>query len=212
MGAALVANEGVDLVHDDRPRRAEHGSAALGRQQQVERLRGRDQDMRRPARHRRTIGRLRIARAHQDSQLGQPGIEGADLRERPLQVLLDVVRERAQRRDIDDLGLVGKLGPLAEEAVDRREESGQGLARAGGSRDEDVFSGPHQRPALTLGRRRLAEAVPEPGADGRMEECVRHVSILPKRSGPPKPLRRAVAGRCARSHWAPEASRPVAAL
>ena len=49
--AALVPGDRVDLVHDDRPGAAEHGPAPLRGHQQVQRLRGGDQDVGRVLEH-----------------------------------------------------------------------------------------------------------------------------------------------------------------
>ncbi len=53
--AAPRSDHGMDFVDDDRADRAQHLAAALGRQQQVERLRRGDEDVRRRAQHRRAF-------------------------------------------------------------------------------------------------------------------------------------------------------------
>src|SRR5664280_1902753 len=63
MTASLVADERVNLVDDDRRDRPENLPAALARQEEIERLRRRHEDVRRPARHRRALSRERVARA-----------------------------------------------------------------------------------------------------------------------------------------------------
>ena len=66
------------------------------------------------------------------------------------------------------LGAAGRLGPVG--GVDRHEEAGQGLARAGRRGDQDVLAGQDPGPCPALGFRGTAgEAPPEPGRDGRME-------------------------------------------
>ncbi len=67
----LVPHEGVDFVHDDRRDRSEHRASAVAREQQVERLRSRHQDVRRPARHGRPVGGRRIPRPHEHPHLRQ---------------------------------------------------------------------------------------------------------------------------------------------
>ena len=127
--AALGARHGVDLVHD-------HGLgvheelARLRREHQVERLGRGDQDVRRLAQHRLALLLGRVAGADGDGHVA------ADALERRAQVLLDVVRERLQRRDVDQPRLALALGERPSgQAVERPEERGERLARAGGGGD-----------------------------------------------------------------------------
>ena len=64
MRAALVARERVDFVDDDRAHRAQHVPARLGAEQDVQRLRRRDEDVRRRAAHARALALRRVAGAH----------------------------------------------------------------------------------------------------------------------------------------------------
>ena len=131
MRAAFVAGDGVDLVDDHRVRLFEHLPAALGGEQDVERLGRRDEDVRRPAHHRLPLVCRRIAGAHEDANLRQRHAtlrgELLNLGQRLLQVLLNVVGERLQRRDVDDAGAIVELtgGGTLNEAVDRPEKRGQ---------------------------------------------------------------------------------------
>ena len=60
--APLVPGDHVDLIHDHGPRAAQHRPASLRGQQQVERLRGGDQDVRRVLEHHRlSVGGRHIA-------------------------------------------------------------------------------------------------------------------------------------------------------
>ena len=111
MAAALVRRERVDLVDDHRARRRQHRAAGLGAEQDVERFRRRDDDVRRPPAHalrarpaacRRcapACGSRRPAGPARASSSRMPA-SGAS------RLLLDVVRQRLQRRDVDDLRLV----------------------------------------------------------------------------------------------------------
>jgi len=68
MHSALLPDESVDFVHDDRPHGLEHIAGARAGQDQVERFRRGDEDVRRLAHH-RLAGRGRgVARAHGDVQ------------------------------------------------------------------------------------------------------------------------------------------------
>ena len=60
---ALVAHEGVELVDDDGADAPEERARTLGREHQVERLRRRDQDVRRASDDGRAFGRRGVARA-----------------------------------------------------------------------------------------------------------------------------------------------------
>jgi hypothetical protein len=109
--AALAAGDGVDLVHDHRAHRLQHRLAAFARQQDGERFRCRDEDVGRTLPHRGALAGRRVAAANQHPDLGEFGLAAAQLVERGLEVLLDVVAERAERGDIEHRGLVGQRGP-----------------------------------------------------------------------------------------------------
>ena len=110
MGAALVRRDRMDLVDDDGLRGRQHAAAGFGAEQDVERLRRGHEDVRRQAAHAVALARRRVAGAHPgaDLDVGQALRAQllADAGERRFEVLLDVVRQRLQRRDIDDLRLV----------------------------------------------------------------------------------------------------------
>jgi hypothetical protein len=165
----LVPDEGVDFVDDGRPDGREHPPAALAREKEVEGLRGRDEDVRRAPDHRRAVARRRVARPHEHPDLGNRRIGCSDLGERALQVLLDVVRESAQRRNVKDLGLVGELRPLPAERVDRRKECGERLSGPGRRGDERVLARADRRPAVALRGRGFTETVGEPPLDRGVE-------------------------------------------
>ena len=166
----------MDLVDDHGARRREHPAAGLGAEQDVERLRRGDDDVRRPAVHALALARRGIAGAHPgpDLDVRQPlRAQGlADAGERCLQVALDVVRQRLQRRDIDDLRLVSEppLQPLSNQVVDRRQKGGKCLAGSRGRSDQRMPPRLDGRPRLRLGRRGRSEAAIEPGGDRRLEQ------------------------------------------
>ena len=129
-------------------------SRRLGGEQQVERLRRRDQDVRRLAQHRLALPRGRVAGADADAELrAQPC-------ERPAQVALDVVVERLERRDVQE---AQALARRRRQPVDAVEERRQRLPRARRRLDQHVPALGDRRPAERLcGRRRLEGAL-EPG-------------------------------------------------
>ncbi len=89
--------------------------------------------------------------------------------QRRLQVEVDVVGQRLQRRDVQHPGLVRQLAAvgqaLAQQAVDGGEEGGERLARAGGRGDQGMAAIEDLRPGLRLRRRGRTEAAA--GTSGR---------------------------------------------
>ena len=115
-------------------------------QHQVERLRRRDQHVR------TACAASPGARAAACRRCGCATRDvAADALERSAQVLLDVVRERLQRRDVDQPGPALSLGSgLGHQAVERPQECGERLARAGRGRHEHVLTARDRRPGLGL--------------------------------------------------------------
>ena len=176
VGAALVRRQGMDLVDDHGASGREHSAAGLGAEQDVERLRCGDDNVRRLAVHALALARRRIAGAHPGPNLDvRPPLltQGlTDAGERCLQVALDVVGQRLQRRDIDDLRLVSEppLQPLSNQVVDRRQKGGKCLARSRGRSDQRMSPRLNGRPRLRLSRRGRSKTPLEPGSDRRLEQ------------------------------------------
>ena len=148
MSAPLRPGDGVHLVEDQRLDALQHLAPARG-EQQVQRLRRRDQDVRVLSQHRRAVALRRVSGADGDAELRiEPG-------ERPAQVPLDVVVQSFQRRDVEE---PEPLARLRGEPVDPVEEGGQRLPGAGGSLDERVFAARDRRPALLLRGGRSSKA------------------------------------------------------
>ena len=168
MRAALAAEHRVDLVDDHRADVAEDAATGLRRQQDVERLRRRHEHVRRRAHHGRAFSLRRVARAHEHPHLRQRRVGRAHLGERARQVLLHVVAERLQRRDVEHPRLVGERR-LAEQPVERSQERGERLARPGRRGDEHVPAGRDRRPPSPLRLRDLVEPRGEPRLDGGMK-------------------------------------------
>ena len=118
-------------------------------------------------------GRVTRADPGADRDLGQASRAKflRDPRKRQFQVAPDVVRQRLEGRDVDDLRFVRqfRVQPLADKPVDGGEERGQRLARAGRRGKQHVPSGRDGRPCLRLRRRRRREGAVEPGPDDGME-------------------------------------------
>ncbi len=178
--AAARANHRMDLVDDDRADGTEEAAAALRREQQVERLRGRDQDVRRDAQHGGALGLRGVARA--DSGRDARRLEALRLGELPdsaarlREVLVDVGAQRLERRHVNDAHFVGqwRVSPFAHEVVDGGKERRQRLAGAGRRGDQRVTALPDGVPAALLRGGRLTERAMEPFRDERMKTCEGH--------------------------------------
>jgi hypothetical protein len=110
----------------------------------------------------------------------------ANAGERDFEILLNIVRQRLQGRDIDDLRFVLELPveTLPDQPVDCREESGERLARAGRGGDQYRLVLLDRRPSLGLCRGRGREPAGEPGRDGGMESGDRDVEPRALSLGP----------------------------
>jgi hypothetical protein len=161
--AALVGGQGVDLVDDHRTHVAQAAAARLGGEQDEERLGGGDQDVGRLADRVPPLLHCGVAGAHGRTQRqGEVAVflgGGEDLRQRVLEVALDVVGQRLQRGDVEDVGVVLELAGygLAGELIEAPEEGRERLARAGGRREQDVLARGDGRPRPALHRRGVAK-------------------------------------------------------
>ncbi len=179
MRAALVRRQRMDLVDDDRPRRRQHFAAGFGAEQDVERLRRGHDDVRRKPAHALPLSGRRVASAHPgaDFQVRQPSpLQGlADAGERDFEIALNVVGQRLQRRDVDDLRLVREAAvhALANQGVDRREKGGERLSGPGRCGDQGMPAGLDRWPRLGLRSGRRRKAAVEPLGDCGMEKMGR---------------------------------------
>jgi hypothetical protein len=154
--AALVVGDGVNLIHDHGAHAGEVLAALAGGQQQVERLRRGDQDVRRMLEHREALFGQSVSGAHGGADLGAQiaALHGEllYLSERAVEVLLHVVGERLERRDIDDLRLRGEIAGErgAQQLVDADQEGSQRLAGAGGRGDQCGLAAQDRGPACDL--------------------------------------------------------------
>ena len=96
---ALVAEHGVDFVHDHRADGSQHPPAGVAREQDVQGLWRRHQHVRRRLPHPRALVPRRISRPDEDPDIGERRVERANLANRSEQVLLDVVGQSPERRD-----------------------------------------------------------------------------------------------------------------
>ena len=104
--AALVPGQRVDFVHDDGAHGAEHLARLGAGEQQVERFRRGDEDVRRLAQHRRPVALWGIAGAHRHADVRQVEAQvvgfGTNARQRHAQVAVDVVVEGFEGGDVDE--------------------------------------------------------------------------------------------------------------
>ncbi len=176
MHAALVPGHGVNFVDDHPARGLQHLPAGYRAEQDVEGFRRGDDDMRRPLRHLRAFGRRCVAGTDPgaDLDIRQAALfqRRADAGDRRFEILLDVVGERLQGRDIDDLRRIGEraVEALAHQPVDRREEGGERLARPRRCGDQRVLARLDRRPGLRLRRCGLGKMAREPVRDSGMKQ------------------------------------------
>ena len=175
MRAASRSDDRVDLVDDDSGRRPEHLAAALRRQEQVQRLGRRHQDVRRRSQHRGALALGRIAGAHGggDARWGEAGRLGERANRAPRlgEILVNVRAQRLQRRHVDDADFVGqrRAQPFLKQIVERRQKRRERLAGPRRRRDERVPPLANRRPAAALRVSRLAERLREPLSSKLME-------------------------------------------
>ena len=96
--------------------------------------------------------------------------ERENLGQRAVKILLDVVAECLQWRDVDDFRGVSEHAAhtLAHEPINTREEGGERLSRARWCRYQRVVTGDDVRPPLLLRFGRGAELCQEPFLNDRM--------------------------------------------
>ena len=151
----------------------------------------------------RTCGDLRSMRARADcgvspvrtaTRISGNGSPAASKRsrssvERALEIALDVVVQRLERRDVEDLHRVRqrRRGTVDDELIQLPEKRREGLTGAGRREDQRVRSTRDRRPPLALRRARRAERFLEPGSNERVEFRLRknaaHVTRLSAHGG-----------------------------
>ena len=173
MRSPLVVRQGMNLVDDDGRRMTQRRAAAFRGQQDEQRLRRGDQNVRRPAHHPLALPGRGIAGADPgpDAGGGDAPLERQllELGQRGLEVPSDVVAERLQRRDVDHLDPIVEPSGEARrhQPVETDEKGGEGLPGSGGSRHQDVAPGADGGPGFELRLGGGGEPPPEPlGGEG----------------------------------------------
>ena len=176
MRAAFVRRDRMNFIDDDRARRRQHLAAGFRAEQDIERLRRGDEDVRWTAAHALAFGGRRVPGAHPAADLDIGQAASAELLANAgqgyFQIAVNVVRQRFQRRDIDHLRLIGQLAfeGLPNQRVDGGEKCGKRFAGARWRGDQRVPAGLDRRPGFRLRPGGRSEAVGEPGRDGRMKK------------------------------------------
>ena len=178
VGAPFGPGNGVDLI-DDHVLNGAQALARLARQEEIQRLGGGDQDVGRATRQEAALLGARVAGAQPDGDrrhgiAASPGGQRDPGQRRP-EVPLDVVRERLERRDVEDPDRARPLptgwrGGRPDEVVEAPQERGQGLAAPGGSMDQGVLARGDGSPALCLRGGWRRERGGEPVANRRAED------------------------------------------
>ena len=161
--AALGRHQRVNLVDDDRVDRAQRLARVRG-QQQIQRLRRRDQDVGGLALEARALGLRRVAGAdgdcRRDVNVAAPVCDLGDAGQRRAQVALDVDRERLERRHVEHAAALGARRRRVEhQPIEAPEERGQRLAAAGRREDQRRFAARDRGPAERLRSGRRLEGV-----------------------------------------------------
>ena len=172
--AALIVGDRVDFVHDDRFDRPQDFAASRRRQQDVQGFRGGDQNVGRMRQHGAAFVRERVPGAHSRANFRHQHAalagELQDFAEGNLQVFLNVVAQRLERRHVENLRAVKEFSAkrFAHQAINANQKGCQCLARTGGCRNQRGFAGEDMRPTLELRLSGRAEAADKPIADKRV--------------------------------------------
>ena len=122
--AALIVRHGVDLVDDHRAHVLQHLARPACGEQNVQRFRRGHQNVRMLARHMLALGLRRIAGAERGAdgrELHEPlHRELRNLGQRNFEILVNVVAQRLERRDIEDLRLFRQRTQARAGEPDRR--------------------------------------------------------------------------------------------
>ena len=168
MSTPLIVGDGVNLVDDHSPDMPKVLARFSRRQQDVERLRRSHKNVRRVAQHRGALLGQRVAGAHSGTNLRREiplsQCKLLNLAKRLVEILLNIVGERLQRRDVHHLRARCEvaLDRAAKKLVDTDQKGCQSLAGSGRRRDQRRLTGKYRRPAVLLGLSGRAEFLQEP--------------------------------------------------
>src|SRR5713226_8264078 len=152
----------MDFIDDDRLHGAQNLPASLSGEQEIKRFGSGDQDVRWLSKHSLALAGRRVARADESADLRtiRPFLTSQleNLRERSLKITLNVVGQRSQGGDIDDVGLVPQFSRecKSKQRVETCQECRESFSGTGRCLNKRVLPGLNRYPSepLRLGRRR----------------------------------------------------------
>lgn len=167
VGAALVFRKRMDFIDDHPANGAEGGEPPRLAEQDAEAFGRGEKNVGRNPELLLALVAGGVAGAEADSNGRFSAVDGG---ERRVEVFLQVVTERAQRRNVEsvDAGFEGAVGFEEGEFVQDRKKGGERFSGAGGRNDEDVFPGFNLRPGSKLGGGGFREFLREPICHYRM--------------------------------------------
>ena len=177
MRAALVRRQGVDLVDDHRARGRQHRAAGFRAEQDVERLRRGDEDVRRPPAHarraRRAACRRCAPRCGSRHRAGRARAAPRGCRRaapRGCAGCRSTAPSAARRRRPASRRASSPSRPWRTSPSIAARKAASVLPDPVGAAISDMAAGLDRRPGLRLRRRRRGEAAAEPGGDRRMKQ------------------------------------------
>src|SRR5260370_37277115 len=171
MRAAFVISDSVNFIDNDGFNGCEDLPALRRGEEDVQRFGRSDQDVRRPREHRAALVSKSVAGAHGGAYVrtGHAALprELKDFAKRRLQVFLNIVAQRLERRDVKHFGAVRQVPgeSFPDEPVDADEKCRESFSRAGRRRDQRGLAGQDMRPALRLWLGWSAKAPDKPFLD-----------------------------------------------
>ena len=115
MRAAPIIHDSVNLIQDERARRAQHSPAGFGSEQQIQRLRRGNQNVRRFFDQRLALRGSRIAGANFGAHIDVAAFVSPSNARIPAsgscKIFADIVAQRFERRDVNDLRFIRQISP-----------------------------------------------------------------------------------------------------
>ena len=161
--------------------------ARFGSEQQIQRFGRGNENVRRFFDQRLTLRGSCIASANFGAHIDVVAFgftqQCANPSERFLQIFPDIVAQRFQRRDVNDLRFIGQISPCAfsEQRIQRSKEGSQRFSRTRWGRNQHVPAGLNCRPAAHLRFCWRSECLLEPPCDRRMKSEGLHGKKTAKR-------------------------------
>ena len=129
-----VIHDSVNLIQNKRSNRPQYPPAGFGSEQQIQRLGRGNENVRRLLNERLPLRCTSIARANFSTHLNLTPFglaqQRANPRQRLLQIFANIVAQRLERRDVNNLRFVGQIMfcALPEQRIERSEKRRQRFA------------------------------------------------------------------------------------